>query len=452
MTLCLEQIQLYLQGQPKSIDVSFDAPDLSSDAGFLLLAQIDQKFGLSDRISKLIPDQRDPTKVKHTRKEQVQQRIFQIAQGYEDCNDADRLRHDPVLKSVCGQSPQHDAGLSSQPTLCRFENSVDAWDLYDLILDFEQFYVDSLDGSEQAIILDIDTSDDPTHGQQQLSFFHGYYGGYIYHPTLIFDQYGRLISAILRPGNTHASKRAGPILERIIRRVRAKCPNAAILVRGDSGFSVPKVHERIEKLDSELGDVRFLLGQATNGTLKKLAAPFMLDSKLEYERTGIKVRECFEFPYAAASWKEERRIILKAEHSSQGANPRFLVTSLEGEEGLVWYDGYCQRGQAENHIKELMNAMFGGRLSCSSFVTNAFRLLLYGWAYRLMWGLREEVKKESEEAGRWQFDTLRVRLLKVAVIVKESVRRIWTRMPLCFPLVELFRRLLVRGQRSSVGT
>lgn len=446
MTQCLEQIRIQFKGLPKPIDLSFDAPDLSSDGGFLLLAQIDQKLGLSDRISKLLPDHREQAKVRHSRKEQVQQRIFQIAQGYEDCNDANRLRHDPLLQAVCGQSPENDEGLSSQPTLCRFENSVDAWDLYDLLIDFEQCYVDSLDGSEQAIILDIDTSDDPTHGQQQLSFFHGYYGSYIYHPTLIFDQYGRLVSAVLRPGNTHASKRAGPILERIIRKVRDKCPDAAILVRGDSGFSVPKVHERIERLDSELGEVKYLLGQASNATLKKLAAPFLLDSKLEFERTGEKVRECFEFPYAAGSWKEEKRIIVKAEHSNQGANPRFLVTSLEGGDALIWYDGYCQRGQAENHIKELMNAMFGERLSCSSFVTNAFRLLLYGWAYRLMWGLREEVKKESESAGRWQFDTIRVRLLKVAVIVKESVRRIWTRMPLCFPLVGLFRRLLELGQ------
>lgn len=452
MTVCVDQIRLSIEGQTKPIDLSFDAPELSSDGGFLLLAQIEQQIGLSDRLSKLLPDDRDPSKIKHSRKQQVQQRIFQIAQGYEDCNDADRLRHDPLLKAVCGQSPQHDDGLSSQPTLSRFENAVDAWNLYDLLIDFEQFYVDSLDPSEQAIILDIDTSDDPTHGQQQLSFFHGYYGCYIYHPTLIFDQYGRLVSAVLRPGNTHASKRAGPILERIIRKIRDKCPDTVILVRGDSGFSVPKVHERIEKLDEELGDVKFLLGQATNATLKKMAEPFLLDSKLEFERTGKKVRECFEFPYAAGSWTKERRIILKAEHSSQGANPRFLVTSLEGGEALVWYDGYCQRGQAENHIKELMNAMFGGRLSCSSFVTNAFRLLLYGWAYRLMWSLREEVKKESESAGRWQFDTIRVRLLKVAVVVRESVRRIWTQMPECFPLVELFRGLLERGQLQKVGT
>jgi hypothetical protein len=232
------------------------------------------------------------------------------------------------LKAVCGQSPQHDDGLSSQPTLFRFENAVDAWNLYDLLIDFEQFYVDSLDLSEQAIILDIDTSDDPTHGQQQLSFFYGYYGCYIYHPTLIFDQYGRLVSAVLRPGNTHASKRAGPILERIIREIRGKCPDTVILVRGDSRFSVPKVHERLDKLDEELGDVKFLFGQATNATLKKDGRTVSTGLQTGVRKDGKKVRECFEFPYAAGSWTKERRFILKAEHSSQGANPRFLVTSL----------------------------------------------------------------------------------------------------------------------------
>lgn len=465
MTVCTEPLRVQFEGQTKPIDLAFDAPYLSSDGGFLLLAQLDDTLGICERLAASFPDPRDQAKVKHSRFEQIRQRLFQIVMGYEDCNDAQRLRHDPLLKTVCGQSHLSNDALSSQPTLCRLENSVDAWDWYDLVLDFEQYYVDSLDGTEQAIILDIDTSDDPTHGEQQLSFFHAYYGGYIYHPTFVFDQHGRLVTAVLKPGNTHASKRAGTILERIIRRIRNKCPHAAIMVRADSGFSVPKVHERLDRLDAELGDIDYLLGQATNEVLKKLAQPSMDWAQREFERTGEKVRECFDFPYAAKSWEKERRVILKAEYTQKGPNPRFLVTSLDGWEPVDWYDGYCQRGQAENHIKGLMNAMFADRLSCSSFVVNASRLLLYGWAYRLMWALREKVKEvqseeraqehrvpvtpwqktrteETEDVGRWQFDSLRSRLLKVAAVVKETCRRIWVRLPEYFPLRELFVRLL----------
>lgn len=453
MTVCVDQIRLHFEGQTRPIDLSFDAPDLSSDGGILLLQQIERRLGICRRVAPFIPDQRDPNKVRHPREQQLRQRIFQIALGYEDQNDADRLRHDPLLKAACGKSPDESEALASQPTLSRFETSPCTFSLRAMILDFEKYYIDSLDPLSKAIILDIDTTDTETHGQQQLAFFNAYYNHYMYHPTLIFDgSNGQLVTALLRPGNAHAARGSGYVLERIIRKIRRKCPNAAILVRGDGAFSVPRLHERLEKLGRELGGVDFIFGQAQNDALKRMAAPFLKDARLEYGRTGEKVRNFSEFEYAAGTWSKERRIIVKAEYTSKGANPRFVVTSLSGEDPGVWYEAYCQRGQAENFIKELKNAMAADRLSSSSFVGNSFRLLLHSWAYRLMWSLREDVKEKSPQLGKVQFDTLRIHLLKVGVSVKKSVRRIWYQMPRSFPHRGLFRSLLVRGQAALVGT
>lgn len=509
MTDCVKQLRLKWEGLTKPIDVSFDGPDISSDGGLLLLQMFDQRLNLSRRVANLVPDTRDPSKVLHTRLEQTRQRLFQIALGYEDCNDANTLRRNPLWKTACGKLPFDKVELSSQPTLSRYEGAVEKKHLRPLLLDFEQFYYDTLNPRTAVIVLDIDTSDDPTHGQQQLTFFHGYYGHYMYHPLFIFDGLsGQLITAILRPGNKGASRGSGPVLERIIRNIRKLCPDAIILVRGDSGFSVPRLHERLEILDDELSNIDYIFGQATNERLKKIAAPHLEDAKQEYQRTGRKVRDFYEFQYAAATWEKERRLIGKAEYTSQGANPRFVVTSLEGQEPGRLYDAYCMRGQAENYIKELMNAIAADRLSCSTFEGNFFRLLLHGWAYRLMWALREDVReldaefqraeelaqqlerttsrlqdeleewsesqeieaelvegvsqlkeetktvmegvqemgRESRQVGRYQFDTLRLRLLKVAVRVRESARRVWCQLPKSFPLAELFQRLLERGQ------
>ncbi len=262
MTVCIEQIRLHLKGQAKPVDVSFDGPKLSSDGGFILLRKLDDKLNVSKRIATLLPDERDPKKVRHSRQEQLRQRLYQITHGYEDQNDASSLRHDPVLKSACGLASDESRGLSSQPTLSRFENCVSMKNVRTLLLDFERYYIDSLDENSKWIVLDIDTSDDPTHGQQQLTFFHGYYGHYMVHPMFIFSGLtGQLVSAILRPGNASASRGSGYALERIIRQVREKCPNAQILVRGDCGFSVPRLHQRLERLDDELSNLDFLLGQ-----------------------------------------------------------------------------------------------------------------------------------------------------------------------------------------------
>jgi len=207
MAACIAQFSLDFH-PTLPLTVAFDAPQISSDGGALVLRQMDDRLGLSERLAVLLPDERDPSKIKHDRREQLRQRLYQIALGYADCNDADRLRHDPLLQSVCGQTP-HVGGLSSQPTLSRLENAVDACALRAVLREIEEQYVRSFTQAPEVLVLDIDSTDDPTHGQQQLSFFHGYYDQHMYHPLLIFDgERGHLVSAVLRPGNAHAARGA----------------------------------------------------------------------------------------------------------------------------------------------------------------------------------------------------------------------------------------------------
>ena len=441
MTECITQLSLGFFGQ-RPVVIDFDAPEISSDAGFVLVRQVDDTLGVSASFAAAIADHRDPSRVIHGLEEQCRQRMYGIALGYEDCNDADRLRHDPLLKTSCGRLPEDAQGLSSQPTLSRFENSVDGTTLRRLMRWLEASYVESLPEDTTEIILDIDSTDDETHGGQQLSFFHGYYDHHMYHPLLVFDgESGQLIASRLRPGNTHASRQAAGLLARVIRRIKTRFPDAHVLVRGDSGFCVPKILRVIERLDHDLGDVDFLFGVARNPVLERLAAPAMETAKEIHQVSRRKVRHFTQFEYAAKSWDRKRLVIAKAEYTSLGPNPRFVVTSLVGFPPELIYNAYCQRGQCENFIKDLKNALQADRLSCSSFTANFFRLLLHSGAYRLMHELRYRASEHSKELGSCQFDTLRLRILKVGALVKQSVRRIHIRLPRAFPLVAVFRAM-----------
>jgi len=259
MAECITQLSLDFH-PTVSLTVTFDAPHISSDGGALLLRQMDDHLRLSERMAALLPDERDPRKVKHDRREQMRQRLYQIALGYADCNDADRLRHDPLLKSVCDQPPQAE-GLSSQPTLSRLENAVDGRALRAVLHEIEEQYERSFQQAPEVVVLDIDSTDDPTHGQQQLSFFHKYYDQHMYHPLLIFDgERGHLVSVVLRPGNAHAARGAMGVLRRLMRRLKQRFPHVQIVVRGDSAFAVPRVLRMVEELDRELGGIAYIFG------------------------------------------------------------------------------------------------------------------------------------------------------------------------------------------------
>lgn len=450
-TECFAQTEVRFKG--RRVDVRCDAPHLSSDGGALLLRSLDDRLGLTAEFAALLDDERDPRKVVHDRLEQMQQRVYQIALGYEDCNDADWLRTDPLLGLACDAEGRE---LSSQPTLSRFENATSGRELNRLWRAYQQQYVEGLAVDTELVVLDIDSTDDPTHGGQQLSFFHGFYDQYMLQPLLVFDGLsGQLVTALLRPGRVHAAKGARSLLTGLIRKIRARCPDAQIVVRGDSAFAMPKLMTHLEQLHVELGDVDYVFGLARNARLARLPQALRELCAQQYAENKQFMR-CFTWvSYAAGSWPSPRAVVAKIEHGSRGENPRFVVTTLSDFPPRLIYDAaYCPRGQAENFIKDFKNALSADRLSCHRFVANAFRLFLHAVAYRLMFALRQEVAQvapptlhvgtDKLRLGVAQMDTLRNRLLKVAAEVTRSVRRVLIRLPRSFPLADIFVRLLNR--------
>jgi Transposase DDE domain group 1 len=443
MAECIAQLALNFH-PIHPIPVAFDAPHISSDGGALLLRQMDDRLGLSERFAALLPDERDPRKVKHDRREQVRQRLYQIALGYPDCNDATWLRQDPLLKRVCDRSLQGE-GLSSHPTLSRLENAVDLGRLRALVCEMEEQYVRSFADTPDVVVLDIDSTDDPTHGQQQLSGFHGYYDQHMYHPLVIFDgERGQLVSVVLRPGTAHAARGAMGVLRRIIHRLKHRFPQTQIVVRGDSAFAMPRILRRLEELNRQLGGIDYVVGLAQNAVLLRSGATALSEARRRFQAAKQTVQYFDAFVYAAASWPQARHVVMKAEMSEHGANPRFVVTSLSEFAPALLSPAYCERGQCENFIKDFKNALQADRLSCSTFAANFFRLLEHAAAYALVHALRAQVRLLAPQLGRAQFDTLRLQLLKVAALVTQSTRRLLVRLPAAFPLASLFRQLATR--------
>lgn len=424
------------------VHLTSDAPDTSSNGGVLLLRQMDERLGLTRKLAGCIPDARDPSRVVHTRLEQVRQRVYQMALGYEDCNDAHTLRHDPVLQMACDLVPHSGSPLSSQPTLCRLENAVDGRSVRKVLAVLEQHYLDSFTSPPEVVVLDIDSTDDPTHGQQQFSLFHGFYDQHMYHPLLVFDgTTGQLVTAILRPGTVHAARGAAGVLRRLIVALKQRFPEVRVVVRGDSGFAMPRVMRMLEELDEQLGAIDYLLGLARNPVLQRRGEAVMAAANEQYAQGRPYVRHFGAFSYAAESWPHERHVVMKAEVSAKGENPRFVVTSLQGFPPELLYDAYCERGQCENYIKDLKNALLADRLSCSTFWANFLRLLLHAAAYVLMHALRTEAGRQAPALATVQMDTLRLSLLKVAAQVTRSARRLWVRLPTSFPLAAVFMSL-----------
>lgn len=442
-TACIPQLRLEIHPD-LPVDVTFDAPQTSSDGGLLLLRQIDDRLELCATIAAAIPDARDPRYVQHTRGEQIRQRVFQIALGYEDANDATTLRHDPLFKLVCDRSPTGVKGLSSQPTLSRLEHAATARAVVLVQRALEDSYVDELPADTTVVVLDLDTTADPVHGQQPLAFFHGHYDQTIYFPALVFDGAGRLVTVRLRPGNAGNYRYTVPLLERVIRRIKARFRAAQVVVRGDAGFCAPRMLEALERLHTEFGDVDYVLGLEKNAVVLRAAADAIAVAAAGYAETGVATRVFTAFAYRAKKWSRERHVVAKAEHLEKGANPRFVVTTLTEFAPRVVYEwAYCGRGQAENYIKDFKNALEADRLSCTTYVANAFRLLLHAGAYRLMYALRAQVATVAPALATVQFDTLRLRLLKVAAHVRQTVRRITVALPACFALAAVFRAVAV---------
>jgi hypothetical protein len=411
----------------------------------VLLRQLDERLGLCAKFAALLPDERHPVFVEHTRDEQLRQRVFQIALGYEDQNDATGLRHDPLWKASCDRLPADDAGLSSQPTLSRFEHAVDARTVVMLQRAFEDEYVASLPADTTGVVLDLDSTDDPAHGQQPLAFFHAHYDATIYFPLLVFDGDGRLVSVRLRPGNAGNNKYATALMVRLVRKIKARFPEAMLLVRADSGFCSSRMLDALDGLAVELGDIFYSIGLQKNSRLITMVQSDIQRVKAESEQSGRATRSFTTLTYAAHHWSCERLVVAKVEHLVDKSNPRFVVTNLDHIPAYMFYEQvYCGRGDAENRIKDFKRALAGDRLSDTTYVANAFRLVLHALAYRLLDGLRREIAHVSPTLGRAQFDTLRLRLLKVATLVQQSVRRIALRLPRTFDFANVFAHVAQR--------
>jgi hypothetical protein len=427
----------------------FDLPNASSDGGAVLLKAADSQVGLIEELARAIQDNRVPGKVDHGIQGLLSQRIFGIACGYADANDAARLAHDPVHKMLVDRDPIDGDPLASQPTLSRLENAVGTRDLYRMGETILGIVIDrhrqKLGKRCRKVIVDLDSTDDPTHGAQQLSFFRSHYDTWCYLPLLGFlsfdnepEQY--LFTALLRPGNASDKWGVLGILRRIIPQLRQAFPNARILVRLDGGFGSPEI---LAFLDDE-PRVDYAVGFAKNSVLLRLSRKLMRKARGISRRNGRTEHLYGECIYAARRWRRERRVIIKAElvrHPGRKPkdNPRFVVTNLRQTPRWVYEKIYCARGDVENRIKELKDGLEIDRTSCSRFLANQFRVLLTAAAYVLLQELRFHAARTP--CARAQVWILRERLLKLGAQIVCSVRRILLRLPDSYPFADAWNRI-----------
>ena len=442
MAECTDQ-QVLFSIRKKRVTTVFDGGSLTSDSGVLFLNRVDERLGLSHRIAQALSDRRQGGKVQHPLRDLLRQRLFQIGLGYEDVNDATTLRFDPAFQAALERVPGAGNVLASQPTLSRLEEKIRRRDLMAFSEVLMDLFLERLRklgrAARRRIVLDFDSTDDPTHGQQQLSMFHGYFDQWQYFPLLVFHG-GWPVAAVLRPGVAHGSWGAVAVLGRILERIWEQFPRAEITIRADAGFAFPEFYEFCEA-----AGIGYLIGQITNPRLERRAQPWMKKARARFEETGEKAKLFGSFPHRADSWQRGRRIIVKAEVLPQGENPRFLVTNLPDDPASL-YHFYIQRGQMENHIKDLKNAIHADRLSCHRFLSNQFRLLLHTAAYILMFALREHLEKTSLASA--QMDTLRLKLLKIGAKIVTSARRIWFHLASSHPAAPLWHLLAARLARA----
>jgi hypothetical protein len=443
----------------RPVVAKFDQRQGSSDGGAILLQAAERRLGLTSALAGCLRDDRQAGKVQHELRELITQRVMAIALGYEDANDAARLAGDPIHKLLVGRDPVDGEDLASQPTLSRFENAPNRKELLRMTEALAERVIERhrkrLHGRARRITIDLDPTEDPTHGAQQLSFFNRHYDSHCYLPMVCFltfdgeaEQY--LVAAVLRPGNAPGSAGALGILRRLIERVGDAFPKARIRVRLDGGFASPKV---LDFLDCE-PKVEYLVNLASNAVLKRKVKSAMQRARRASEVSGQTEHVYGECRYATRkTWPWKRRVIYKAEvvraaNKEPKDNPRFVVTNLKQDPLWIYEQVYCQRGDVENRIKELHDGMQIGRTSCSNFLANTFRVLLTATAYVLMQEMRLRLARTHH--ARAQVATLREHFLKLGAQVVATVRRIVVHLPQAFPYRDSFHRLaLSLGAQSG---
>jgi len=455
-TQCNEQLFNFQAQNRRDVVATFDGGTISTDGGALLLRQVEEHVGIIAGFAKCFADHRDQDLIEHTVEQLVAQRIYALALGYEDLNDHDQLRHDPLLAVLAGKDDPagnnrrrlRDKGkaLAGKSTLNRLELTpvrADSRSRYKKITvnrpAVDGFFVDvflqSYDKAPRQIIIDLDATDDPIHGNQSGRFFHGYYGNYCYLPLYIFCG-EHLLCARLRPSDIDASAGSVRELERIVAQIRRQWPDVQVIIRGDSGFCREPIMYWCEN-----NNVDYVLGLARNERLTTELAQELLQAKMQYEQTGIAARIFRDFTYQTLkSWSNSRRVVGKAEYLDKGENPRFVVTSLSNQQ----YDARslyeklcCGRGDMENRIKEQQLCLFADRTSAATMRANQLRLWFSSVAYTLMTAIRRLGLKNTELANA-QCDTIRLKLLKVGAQIRVTVRKVWVSLSQSWPYREIF--------------
>lgn len=409
------------------MSANFDGGDISSEGGVLLLRQVDNQIGLTKAVAKVMSDARDPARITHDFRALIAQRIYAQCQGWEDLNDHTTLRHDLALQTAVGTTE----ALASAPTLCRLENRAtraQALALHGVLID--QFIASHKTAPEE-LVLDIDASDIPLHGNQERSQFHGYYDHYCYLPLYVFCGKAMLVG-YLRNSRIDGAKHAAAAIKLLVTRLRQRWPQVRMIVRADSGFCRQLLLRWCER-----HDVGYAIGVARNKRLEKLVAEQETAMRQAWETTQVKQRVVGEVTYGADSWKCQRRVITRLEYGEQGNNPRFVVTHLSLE-ATALYDGlYCARGEAENRIKETQLDLFGTRTSCHRFAANQLRLLFAALAYTLIERLRA-LALAGTELERACANTIRVKLLKMGAAIVRNTRRIHLMLTSHHPMRHVF--------------
>ena len=441
----------------KPLTARFAVPNASSDGGAVLLKAVDRRLGLIAALAECVTDARQPGKVVHGLQELIAQRVYGLACGYPDTNDAARLGDDPILKLLLDRDPLTGARLASQPTLSRFENAPSRGELLEmsdaLFETVLERHARRLRGKLRHLTVDLDVTDDPTHGVQQLAFFNGHYGHWCYLPMVAFltfngerEQY--LCAAVLRPGNAPTQRGTLALLKRLLRRLQERFPGVRILVRLDGGYAAPELFEFLDEVN-----VDYVVGMPKNAVLERHAALAMIEARQLAAERGATAHVYTECHYAAKTWERARRVVIKAEvtvHPGRDPrdNPRFVVTNLKRRPQRVYERVYCARGEIENRLKELHHGLEIDRTSCSRFLANQLRVLLTAAAYVLLQELR--LKAAHTGWARAQVSTLREQVLKLGAQVVVSVRRLVLHLPAAFPFRDDWHRLaLALGARAG---
>lgn len=434
-SLMHNKIKLYFN-KKQVVNLEFSNEEISSDGGFVLLEKIERKSHLIRKFSNSIPDVRHSSYTKHKIEDMVKQRVFLLCQGYEDCNDEKYLRNDPLLNEINGNK------TVSQPTLSRFENSINRRTITELSKYFVDTYIKSIPTKKKQITIDVDSTDSETYGNQQFGMFNGFYAKRMYHPLLFHDgDTGQLILPVLRAGNVHTSEGFVKILDMMLDKIRAKRPNLKIIIRGDSGFGGSEFYRLVEKYD-----LHFCVGLRANP---------VLDSKIKIEKECINnwfYKENQEYKYftdkieyQAQSWDRPQNVYARIESTKQGFNRRYFCSNLYGKTAKELYlDFYVKRcDRSENRIKELKCMCYSDRLSCHEFHANYFRLMLSSLSYEIFRLIREGIiKTGNQTAAGWQVTNIRLYLLKVGATLIRRVRTLTVKFSKSYVCKELLTTML----------